>query len=318
MTNNSDSGKKKIITLVVPFYNESSSVDAFFDRVYDALSDLFDRFSLEVICVNDGSKDGTLSELKRVKSIYDGIRIIDFSRNFGKEAAITAGLDQATGDAVIPIDSDLQHPPETILEMVKAWEQGFEVVLARRVDRKTDGNLQKATARAFYEISRYITHVEIPADVGDFRLMDARVVVAVKSLRENCRFMKGIFAWVGFRTTVVDYKVAPREHGRSSFNTWKLWNFAIEGITSFSTVPLRIWSYIGGAVSLLAFIYGIYLILKTVIFGVESPGYASLMVVILFFSGLQLLGIGVLGEYLGRVFLEVKGRPLYIVREIIE
>ncbi len=318
MANGFDSGVKKTITLVVPFYNEGFSVRFFFDRVFDALSSLLEKYSLEVICINDGSNDETLSELKRVKSTYDGIRIIDFSRNFGKEAAITAGLDYATGDAVIPIDSDLQHPPETILEMVKAWEQGFEVVLARRVDRETDGKLQKATARAFYEVSRYITHVEIPADVGDFRLMDARVVSAVRSLRESCRFMKGIFAWVGFRTTVVDYKVAPREHGRSSFNTWKLWNFAIEGITSFSTVPLRVWSYIGGAISLFTFLYGIYLILKTAIFGVDTPGYASLMVVILFFSGIQLIGIGVLGEYLGRVFLEVKGRPSYIVRELIE
>lgn len=309
---------KKKISLVVPFFNEGVAVGHFFSRLYAALVPLLPVYDLEIICINDGSKDDTLDQLIKCKSLHNSIRIIDFSRNFGKEAAITAGLDYAVGNAVIPIDSDLQHPPETILEMVKAWEQGFEVVLARRVDRETDGKLQKATARAFYEVSRYITHVEIPADVGDFRLMDARVVSAVRSLRESCRFMKGIFAWVGFRTTVVDYKVAPREHGRSSFNTWKLWNFAIEGITSFSTVPLRVWSYIGGAISLFTFLYGIYLIIKTAIFGVDTPGYASLMVVILFFSGIQLIGIGVLGEYLGRVFLEVKGRPSYIVREFIE
>lgn len=309
---------KKRISLVVPFFNEGNATPHFFSRVNVALAPLLPTYEIEIICVNDGSRDDTLDQLMMCRSVYSGIRILDFSRNFGKEAAITAGLDYATGDAVVPIDSDLQHPPEAILEMVKEWEQGFEVVLARRIDRETDGKLQKVTARAFYEVSRYISHVEIPADVGDFRLMDARVVSAVRSLRESCRFMKGIFAWVGFRTTVIDYKVEPREHGQSSFNTWKLWNFAIEGITSFSTVPLRVWSYIGGFISIFAFLYGIYLVLKTVIFGVDTPGYASLMILILFFSGIQLVGIGVLGEYLGRVFLEVKSRPPYIVREIIE
>lgn len=310
--------QKKKISLVVPFFNEGVAVSHFFSRVYTALKPILQIYDIEVVCVNDGSKDDTLDQLIKCKSIHNGIRILDFSRNFGKEAAITAGLDYATGDAVIPIDSDLQHPPEAILEMVKEWESGFEVVLARRIDRETDGKLQKVTAKAFYEVSRYITHVEIPADVGDFRLMDARVVESVRSLRESCRFMKGIFAWVGFRTTVIDYKVEPREHGQSSFNTWKLWNFAIEGIASFSTVPLRVWSYIGGLISAFAFLYGIFLVFKTVLFGVDTPGYASLMVIILLFSGIQLIGIGVLGEYLGRVFLEVKNRPKYIVREFIE
>lgn len=191
-------------------------------------------------------------------------------------------------------------------------------MLARRVDRNTDRAIQKITARAFYEVSRQISHIEIPADVGDFRLMDRKVVESVKSLRENCRFMKGILAWVGFRTTIIDYKVEPREHGQSSFNTWKLWNFALEGITSFSTLPLRIWTYIGGFVSLLAFLYASWLVIKTMLFGADTPGYASLMVVVLFASGVQLIGIGILGEYVGRVFNEVKGRPTYIVREIIE
>jgi glycosyltransferase involved in cell wall biosynthesis len=240
------------------------------------------------------------------------------SRNFGKEAALTAGLDFVSGDIIVPIDADLQHPPEIILEMIEKWEEGFEVVLARRVDRTTDRVMHKIAARTFYKISRYITNVEIPADVGDFRLMDRRVVEAIKTLHESCRFMKGIFAWVGFRTTTIDYKVDPREHGRSNFNVWKLWNFALDGITSFSTVPLRIWTYIGGLVSALAFFYGVYLILKTIFFGVETPGYASLMVVLLFSVGVQLIGIGILGEYLGRVFTEAKGRPAYFVREIIE
>ena len=308
----------KKLSLVAPFFNEEAGVARFFARINQVFAPILDRYELEVLCINDGSGDRTLAELVRAKESNAYIRIVDFSRNFGKEAAITAGLDFASGDIVVPIDSDLQHPPEVVLEMLQKWEEGFEVVLARRVDRVTDRTIQKLTARAFYEVSRHISHVEIPADVGDFRLLDRKAVEAVKSLRENCRFMKGIFAWVGFRTTIVDYKVAPREHGKTSFNTWKLWNFALEGITSFSTLPLRIWTYLGGAVSLLAFIYGLYLITKTVFLGADTPGYASLMVILLFSTGVQLIGIGILGEYLGRVFLEVKGRPPYIVREVIE
>ena len=306
------------LTLVAPFYNEQFGVTHFFARINQAFAPILDRYDLEVVCVNDGSSDQTLAELMRARENNPYVRIVDFSRNFGKEAAITAGLDFANGDIVVPIDSDLQHPPEVVLEMLKKWEEGFEVVLARRVDRDTDRKIHKLTAQAFYQVSRHISHVEIPADVGDFRLMDRKAVDAVKSLRENCRFMKGIFAWIGFRTTVIDYKVAPREHGKTSFNTWKLWNFALEGITSFSTVPLRIWTYVGGAISLGAFFYALYLIIKTMLVGVEAPGYASLMVILLFSTGVQLIGIGILGEYLGRVFLEVKGRPPYIVREIIE
>ena len=309
---------KKRISLVAPFYNEQTGVARFFERINLVLEPILSRYEIEVICVNDGSRDQTLTELKLARKKNTYIRIIDLSRNFGKEAALTAGLNFASGDIIVPIDSDLQHPPEVILEMLKRWEEGFEVVLARRIDRATDRVVQKITARAFYEISRKISHIEIPSDVGDFRLMDRKVVDAVKTLHENCRFMKGIFAWVGFRTTVVEYKVEAREHGKTSFNTWKLWNFALEGITSFSTLPLRIWTYIGAVVSMLAFIYGVYLTFKTIFIGVETPGYASLMVVLLFSVGAQLIGIGILGEYLGRVFSEVKRRPSYIIREVIE
>lgn len=308
----------KKISLVVPVYNEALNLPFFLERIHEVFESLNERYSLEIICINDGSRDDTLSVLKKQKELYQSLRILDFSRNFGKEAAITAGLDYSSGDIVVPIDADLQHPPELITEMLTLWEAGYEVVLARRVDRDTDRPLQKITAQAFYEVSRYISHIEIPADVGDFRLMDRKVVEAIKSMKENCRFMKGIFAWVGFHTTTVDYKVEPRTKGASSFNTWKLWNFALEGITSFSTVPLRIWTYLGSAVSLLAFLYAVYLIIKTMVFGVETPGYASLMIVILFASGVQLIGIGVLGEYIGRIFTEVKERPSYIIREIIE
>ncbi len=300
----------------MPFFNEQLGVDHFFERVGKALMLSREQYNFELICINDGSKDGTLEVLLRCKNNRDDVKIVDFSRNFGKEAAITAGLDLAEGDAVIPIDSDLQHPPEMILKLLEQWEAGFEVVLAKRVDRSTDRVAQKLTAKAFYEVSRFISQVNIPADVGDFRLMDRKVVDALKMLREKCRFMKGIFAWVGFKTAVIEYKVEPREYGKSSFNIWKLWNLALEGITSFSTVPLRVWTYIGSFISLFALLYTIYLIVKTFFFGVETPGFASLMVAILLLSGVQLIGIGVLGEYIGRIFIEVKGRPIYIIKQV--
>lgn len=311
---------KKKISLVVPFYNEEGGVQQFFQSLEMALSNLYGRYDFEVLCINDGSKDETLKHLvlmqqsqKKVK-----IRIVDFSRNFGKESAITAGLDFAVGDAVVPIDSDLQHPPALVAEMIALWESGYEVVLARRANRDTDRAIYKLAARTFYEVSRHISHTDIPPDVGDFRLMDRKVVDAVNSLRENCRFMKGIFAWVGFRTAVVDYQVEVRRQGNSKFNGWKLWNLALDGITSFSTVPLRMWTYVGSLIALAAFFYAVYLIVKTLVFGAETPGFASLMSVILFASGVQLMGIGILGEYIGRVYAEVKGRPAYIVREVIE
>lgn len=308
---------KKTISVISPFYNEELGVEAFFARLSSVHAEVADRYDLEVIAINDGSKDNTLSELVKVQPRYPFLTIVDLSRNFGKEAALSAGLDYATGDVVIPIDSDLQHPPELILEMLAQWEAGFEVVLAKRVDRDTDRAIQKFSANSFYKLHNYISDIDIPADVGDYRLMDRKVVDALKALPENRRFMKGLFAWVGFKTTTVEYKVEPRLSGVTSFNTWKLWNFALEGITSFSSAPLRIWSYLGGAISLLSFLYALYLILKTVVFGIDTPGYASLMVAILFVGGIQLIGIGVLGEYLGRIFVETKRRPVYIVREVI-
>lgn len=309
---------KKTISLVVPCYNEEKNIRAFVDEVVRIFALEAEKYRLELVFVNDGSKDGTLRELLAITEFPGSVRIVDFSRNFGKEAALTAGLDHAQGDVVIPIDADLQHPPQIIRCMLREWEAGFEVVLAKRLDRSTDRAIQKITAQAFYELSRHITHIEIPADVGDFRLMDRKVVEALKQLRENCRFMKGIFAWAGFKTTVVEYAVAPRLQGKSSFNTWKLWNFALEGISSFSTVPLRVWTYIGIVISGLSLIYSMYLIVKTLVFGVDTPGFASLMVAILLLSGVQLIGIGVLGEYVGRIFMEVKQRPIYVVREVFD
>ncbi|MDF7795323.1 glycosyltransferase family 2 protein [Pseudomonas syringae] len=310
--------EKRKISLVSPFYNEEKGVQAFFQRINEVFAPLAERYDLEVIAINDGSRDQTYDELVKAKAANDYLTVVDLSRNFGKEAAISAGLDFATGDAVIPIDSDLQHPPEVVLELIAKWEEGAEVVLAKRVDRETDRAIQKFTANSFYKLHNRISDIDIPADVGDFRLMDRKVVEALKTLPETRRFMKGLFAWVGFRTTTVEYKVAPREHGTTSFNTWKLWNFALEGITSFSSAPLRVWTYLGCAVSALSFFYAAYLLIKTVFFGVDTPGYASIMITVLFASGVQLIGIGVLGEYVGRIFAESKKRPVYIVRDVIK
>ena len=308
----------KNISLVVPFYNEALGVESFIERLGVTCSALKSKYNFEVICIDDGSSDATLEALIKAKTLHPSICIIEFSRNFGKEAALTAGLDYANGDALIPMDGDLQHPPELLPLLLQNWELGFEVVLAQRVNRDTDTFLQKNITRLFYIINQKISQIHIPADVGDFRLMDRKVVEAVKQLRENNRFMKGIFAWVGYRSVTVPYEVEVRKSGVSSFNASKLWNLALDGITSFSTVPLKIWTYLGALVSLAAFLYALYIFIRTLAYGVDTPGYASLMVAILFLGGVQLIGIGVLGEYLGRVYSEVKARPTYIIRQIIK
>ncbi|MGZ4954215.1 MAG: glycosyltransferase family 2 protein [Methylobacter sp.] len=304
----------KSVSLVVPFYNEALGVDAFFERVAAVIAGL-PNYRFEIIAVNDGSKDSTLEQLLAARKRYGNIHVVELSRNFGKEAALTAGLDRAYGDAVIPIDSDLQHPPELIGEMLDKWANGADVVLARRNDRVTDGPLQKLAANFFYRVHNKISDIEIPPDVGDFRLLDQSVVSVLRVMPENRRFMKGLFAWVGFRNVTITYDVAPRYKGRSSFNIWKLWNFALEGITSFSTAPLQIWTYIGAFTSLAAITYAFFIIVKTLISGVDLPGYASLMVAMLFLGGVQLMGIGAMGEYIGRIYSEVKRRPVYVVRK---
>lgn len=305
------------ISLLVPLYNEEDSIDPFMEAVLALGEVLKPSYQLEVVCVNDGSTDRTLQRLMAHKSTSPNLSIIDLSRNFGKEAALTAGFDFAKGDAVIPIDVDLQHPFSLIEDMVRQWEAGYEVVLAKRKSRETDHWFYRSSARLFYRLSGSITQIPIPADIGDFRLMDRKVVDALKQLREQSRFMKGLYAWTGFRSTTLEYEVDPRRHGLSKFNTWKLWNLALDGITSFSTLPLRIWTYIGSCVSLVALSYAAYLLVKTLVFGADTPGYASLMVTLLFLSGVQLIGIGVLGEYIGRTFLEAKNRPVYIIRDVL-
>jgi polyisoprenyl-phosphate glycosyltransferase len=305
---------KKRVSLVAPFYNEGGNVMEFFRRVAAVASTLPD-YEFDVVAVNDGSRDDTWTELLTARSQYPWVHLVDLSRNFGKEAALTAGLDRADGDAVVPIDSDLQHPPELLKQMLDQWEQGAEVVLARRIDRHADGKLQKLSATSFYRFHNRISNVEVPINVGDFRLMDRRVVQALRALPENHRFMKGLFAWVGFRTVTVPYQHTSRHAGVSSFNFWKLWNLALEGITSFSTAPLKIWTYVGLGVSAVALLYATLIVIRTLVHGIDVPGYASLMAGGMFLGGVQLIGIGVLGEYVGRIYHEVKRRPVYLVRE---
>jgi glycosyltransferase involved in cell wall biosynthesis len=294
-------------------HNEEDSLTAFFARLLPALDATGEP--CEILCVNDGSRDGTLEKLREFQKSEARLRIVDLSRNFGKEAALTCGIDHALGDAVIPIDADLQDPPELIAEMVRIWRQGFDVVLAQRVDRSADNMLKRKTAEWFYRLHNAISEPPIPANVGDFRLMDRRVVDALKLLPERRRFMKGLFAWVGFRQATIPYAREARTAGESKFSGWRLWNFALEGITSFSTAPLRVWTYLGLAIAMLAFIFGLFVVGRTLMLGRDLPGYASLITVVLFLGGVQLIGLGVLGEYIGRLYGEAKGRPIYIVRE---
>ncbi|WP_295144680.1 glycosyltransferase family 2 protein [uncultured Campylobacter sp.] len=300
-----------IISIIAPCYNEEETIEPFLRRIEEILTQINEPY--EIVFINDGSRDNTLNVLLNAKQNFKNIRIINFSRNFGKEAALTAGLDKARGEAAIPIDVDLQDPPELIKDLVARWREGYDVVLAKRADRTSDSFAKRVSADLFYKLNGKISNVDIPNNVGDFRLMSKRVVEALKQLPENQRFMKGLFAWVGFKTVAIEYVREKREAGQSSFNGWKLWNFALDGITSFSTLPLRIWLYIGALVSFLSFLYGSFIILKTLIFGVDLPGYASLAVIMLFLGGIQLIGIGILGEYIGRIYSESKRRPSYII-----
>ena len=301
------------ISIVCPCFNEQDMIDLFMQHIIAVLNEVNKPF--EIVFVNDGSTDNTMDKLLLAKQKYPEIRIVNLARNFGKEAALTAGLDFAHGEVIIPIDADLQDPPELIKEFINKWQEGFDVVLAKRVDRSTDSLTKRFTAKLFYKFHSKISHTKIPENVGDYRLITRKVLKAIQQLPENQRFMKGIFAWVGFKTSVVEYKRASRRAGKTSFQGWSLWNFAIEGITSFSTFPLKIWLYIGSFIAFLSFFYGSYIVVRTVIVGVDLPGYASLLTTVLFLGGIQLIGIGVLGEYLGRTYIESKRRPRYIVED---
>jgi polyisoprenyl-phosphate glycosyltransferase len=300
-----------LVTLV-PVYNEEEVVPEFHRRLSAVLDGIPLRSS--VLYVNDGSSDGTLAALQRLMGIDPRISVIDLSRNFGKEIALTAGLDHADGDAVVVIDADLQDPPELIPELVKGWRQGYDVVYAQRLSREGETWFKRATAYAFYRVIQRTTRVQIPPDTGDFRLLTRRVVASLGELRERNRFMKGLFAWVGFKQLAVPYRRHPRFAGQTKWNYWRLWNFAIEGITSFTTAPLRLATYLGLLVAAGALAYAAVIVYKTLAFGEPVRGYPSLMVVILFLGGVQLMTMGVLGEYLGRTFDESKGRPLYFIQ----
>jgi polyisoprenyl-phosphate glycosyltransferase len=305
----------KLVSIIAPFYNEGQAVDSFYQALRGVL-DTTPDIRFEVICVDDGSRDDTLHRLVALIDRDPRFSIIELSRNFGKEAALTAGLDAAKGDAVIPIDADLQDPPELIPDLIAAWQKGADVVLAQRKDRDSDTFLKKSTAMLFYRLHNWLSQVQIPADVGDFRLMDKSVLEALKQLPERQRFMKGLFAWVGFKTAVVDYSRDRRESGSTKFSWLSLLNLALEGLTSFSMAPLRVCAFVGSLTATATLLYAGYILVRTLVRGVDVPGYASLLVAILFFGSLQLISIGLLGEYVGRIYMEAKQRPLYLVRRL--
>jgi polyisoprenyl-phosphate glycosyltransferase len=306
---------RRKISLVVPFYNEEEGVDFFYAQLSKLLNSI-QGIDWEVVCVNDGSRDSTFDKLCALSTMDHRFFVVDLARNFGKEAALTAGIDYAAGNAVIPIDADLQDPPELIPQLIEEWNKGFDVVLARRVDRQKDGFLKRNTAHWFYKVHNMISDVPIPEDVGDFRLMDRKVIEALSRLPERRRFMKGLFSWVGFRTTTINYVRDERMAGKTKFSGWRLWNLALEGITGFSTAPLRLWTYLGLITATVAFAYAVWIIARTIIFGIDLPGYASMLTIVLFLGGINLIGIGVIGEYIGRIYMETKQRPIYIVRTV--
>ncbi|MBB1250188.1 glycosyltransferase family 2 protein [Rhizobium sp. G21] len=301
------------LSIAVPVYNEEDMLVLFLQTVTPILESVTADY--EIVFVNDGSRDATLDILTLARARDPRIKVVDLSRNFGKEAALTAALAFCSGRAVIPMDVDLQDPPGLIPVMVEKWREGFDVVLARRADRSSDAMLKRWTSSLFYKTIGRLSDIDIPADAGDFRLMDRRVVDALGALPERARFMKGLFAWLGYRQATVDYVRPARAAGSSKWKPLALWRLGLEGIVSFSSVPLKLWSYIGLACALAGFLYGAYLIGRVLLLGVDVPGYASLASFILFFNGLVLTGLGVVGEYVARIFIEVKGRPLFLVRE---
>ncbi|MBT3205297.1 MAG: glycosyltransferase family 2 protein [Gammaproteobacteria bacterium] len=305
----------KLISILVPCFNEQDSISGFMATISPVLESL--QENVEILFIDDGSTDETLKLLSRLAGQNQQVKVISFSRNFGKEAALTAGLDLVTGDAVIPIDVDLQDPVELIPQMIEKWKAGADVVLARRLDRPSDSFIKRLAVNIFYKLISFLSSTPIPRDVGDYRLMDRKVVDSICLLPERNRFMKGILSWPGYETEVIDFSRPDRATGRSKWRSWKLFNYALDGIFSFSTAPLRMWTYAGLVLSFFSLCYLIFIVAKTLIFGVDLPGYASVVSIILFFSGINLVGLGILGEYLGRVFIEVKQRPVYLIKRKI-
>ena len=306
-----------VLSLIAPVKDEEEAIAPFIARVAPILDGLFADGAWEILFVDDGSEDNTLAAIVQAHQGDPRIKALSLSRNFGKEAALTAGLDHASGQAVIPIDVDLQDPPELIGAMLAKWREGHEVVYGVRTNRETDSLPKRLTADLYYRAHNYLSSDKIPEHAGDFRLLDRSVVEIIKAMPERNRFMKGLFAWSGFRQAAVEYKRAERAVGKTKFRYWKLWTLALDGITSASTMPLRIWSYIGVVIASFSLLYAVGVVVKTILFGSDVAGYPSLMVAILFFGGLQLISLGVLGEYVGRILIETKRRPLYVVRKKI-
>jgi glycosyltransferase involved in cell wall biosynthesis len=301
------------LSIILPLHNESAGVRQLFRRIYPVLGSL--NLSYEIICVDDGSSDNTFEVLQHEREYDQRVKLVRLARNFGKETALTCGLHLATGNAAITMDSDLQHPPEIIPELVQKWRDGFQMIYATRANRKTDSAARRMFSRAFYAVFRTIADIQIPDGAGDFCLLDRQVINAINALPERNRFMKGLTAWVGFKQGTVPFEVGTRDSGATHWSFFRLIRFAFDGLSAFSTLPLRIWTWCGVAVSLGAMAYAVYLIIDTIFYGIDVPGYASTMVGILFLGGLQLLSLGVMGEYMARIFTEVKARPLYFVAD---
>lgn len=301
-----------LLSVVIPVFNEAPVLEACYQRLVAATGSLSMR--LEFVFVDDGSSDGSVQLLTDLRSRDARIALVELSRNFGKEVALTAGLDHAAGDAVIIIDADLQDPPELIPDFVAAWQEGYDVVYGQRASRAGESWLKLKTASWFYRVMNALSDVPIPNDTGDFRLLSRRAVGALGELREKHRYMKGLYAWIGFPQKALRYHREPRAAGETKWNYWRLWNFALEGITSFSTAPLRFATYLGAVTSLAAFLYAIFFLFRTLILGNPVPGYPSLIVIMLFLGGVQLLCLGIIGEYLGRTYGESKSRSLYFTK----
>jgi len=307
----------KLVTILVPAYNEQEVLHMLYERLKNIMDNL-SSYRFEILLVNDGSKDNTLAVMKELRSMDNRICYLNLSRNFGKETAMIAGLDYAKGDCVIIIDADLQDPPELIPDMLKLWEEGYDDVYAKRKSRKGESFLKKFTSKMYYKMLQSVTNIEIQKDTGDFRLLDRRCVEALKSIRESQRYTKGLFSWIGYNKKEILFDRDPRAAGKTKWNYGTLINLSIDGLTSFTTTPLRFAAVMGILVSLAGFIYMLAIIIKTIIYGIDVPGYSSTMVVILFLGGIQLIFLGVIGEYLGRTFNESKRRPIYFVERYNE
>ena len=302
------------LVVIVPVYNEESVLEVFHERTSRVLVGLTD-LDTSVVFVNDGSADRSLEIIRKLSREDRRAGYINLSRNFGKEAAMSAALDAVDADAVVIIDADLQDPPELIPDMVALWRQGYDNVYGQRTERHGESWVKRATAHYFYRFMQGLGRVSIPKDTGDFRLLSRRAVLALRRLPEHNRFMKGLFAWIGYRQRALPYSRESRYSGDTKFNYWKLWNFALDGITSFTTLPLKLATYLGALVARMSFIYGFFIIARTLLYGDPVAGFPTLITVVLFLGGVQLLFLGILGEYLGRMFDETKGRPLYLVDE---